>query len=100
MNMVENLMIIAMEEAAELQQDISKAMRFGMNEYCVEYGHTVDNEQRILTEYYQLQAVMEHLQTINILKTPSEEEIKAIKDKKIEKVYKYMQVSKQKGTLK
>ena len=49
----ENLYVVAMEECAELQQALSKGLRFGM------YNHHPDrpyqtNAQEVLQEYYQL----------------------------------------------
>lgn len=55
----EYLYIVAMEECGELIQNISKCIRFG------EYNHHPNREQsnafELLTEYYQLQAVIEML---------------------------------------
>ena len=100
MTKIENLLLVSMEEAAELQQNISKAMRFGMHTYCEEYQHKVDNESELLLEFYQLQAMIEHMQDIGILKKIPKEDIEKIKSNKLEKVYKYMDVSKSLDLLK
>lgn len=48
MNITEHLLVIAMEETAEVQQRISKAIRFGLSE--VQEGQSLNNAQRIMYE--------------------------------------------------
>ena len=55
MNKKEHLMVVAMEECAEIQQAIAKSLRFGLQDHRPETP-TMTNEQEILTEYYQLMA--------------------------------------------
>ena len=57
MNRIENLYVVAAEECSEIQQCISKILRFGENNY---HPHTPceTNVYKLLVEYYQLQAVM------------------------------------------
>ena len=92
MNTYENVMVTAMEECAEVQQAISKALRFGLD-------NTLPNEPektnrfQILEEYCQLQAVMELLMDRSALGLLKEEEINAIKTKKIKNVDKYQKYS-------
>ena len=53
MREIENLCVVAMEECAELQQALSKSLRFGFQNYnpnTPEKTNSVD----ILNEYYQL----------------------------------------------
>ena len=99
MNKQEHLLMVVSEEAGEITQEISKILRFGLDNYNP-YEPNKTNEDTLLTEYYQLVAMMEHLQDIGTLKTLSEERIKEIKKSKIEKVYFYMEESKRQGTLK
>lgn len=56
----ENLLIIAMEECAEIQREISKVLRFGVDNHHPDEPD-IDNGERVLREYYQLQAVMTEL---------------------------------------
>lgn len=99
MNSTENLFIVASEECAEIQQCISKTLRFGADD-CHPDRPESTNEIELLTEYYQLQAVMELLMEKGALKTLSAEEIEAIKASKKAKVMKYAEYSKQAGLLK
>lgn len=62
----ENLLVTLMEECAELQQAVSKALRFGMDG-CRPGSPDRNNEHDIMVEYYQLVAVMEMLNNDNVL---------------------------------
>ena len=98
MNKTENILTTALEECAEIQQAISKAMRFGMNaHHPMKPDHT--NAHDILTEYYQLQAVMELLQKDGILPFLPENEITAIKQHKLEAMRQYQNISVLNGCL-
>lgn len=90
----EYLALVAMEECAEVQQALSKAIRFGFKDY---HPSRVDesNEEQMLTEFYQLTAMIEELEKQGAIKCFSEEKITKIKQDKIKKVYKYMDYSKQ-----
>ncbi len=98
MNSTENLFIVASEECAEIQQCISKTLRFGADD-CHPDRPDSTNEIELLTEYYQLQAVIEMLQEKGALKTLSAEEIETIKVSKKAKVLKYAEYSKKIGLL-
>lgn len=89
----ENLYVVAMEECAELQQALSKGLRFGM------YNHHPDrpyqtNAQEVLHEYYQLQGVMEMIIDHGLLGHIPEDEIAKIKSEKRRRVSDYTQLSK------
>lgn len=99
MNSTENLYIVASEECAEIQQCISKTLRFGADDHHPDRPECT-NEMELLTEYYQLQAVMEMLMEKGVLKTLSAEEIDGIKTAKKAKVEKYAEYSKEMGLLK
>lgn len=94
MNSKERLMIVAMEECAEVQQEISKALRFGVNNYHCD-NPDITNGERILKEYYQLKAVMDMLVIQRIIPTITEEEKYRIYNDKVEAVEKWEQYSKQ-----
>lgn len=98
MNKAENLYVVAAEECAEVQQAITKTMRFG------EHNHHPDkpeetNAVHLLTEYYQLQAVMEMIIDHGMLGHMSEEEIEAIKAKKRCKISDYARLSEALGQI-
>ncbi|WP_314062117.1 hypothetical protein [uncultured Vagococcus sp.] len=98
MKLKEYLTVVAMEECAEIQQVLSKALRFGFDDTHPNKPSD-SNEAEILTEYYQLAAMIEELQKQEILGTYSQDTIDRIKVDKIDKVYHYMEYSKQKGLL-
>lgn len=92
----ENLLVTLMEECAELQQAVSKALRFGMdNHHPSAPGET--NEMNIMTEYYQLVAVMDMLVVSGVLRdgVPASQ----IKNRKRENVERYQQMSAELGLI-
>ena len=92
MNSYENVMVTAMEECSEVQQAISKALRFGIDT-TIPNEPDKTNRFQILEEYYQLQAVMELLMDGSELWPLREDEINAIKTKKTLNVDKYQKYS-------
>lgn len=64
----ENLLVTLMEECAELQQAVSKALRFGVDT-CYSLQSELTNEHNIMVEYYQLISVMEMLVNDGVLHT-------------------------------
>ena len=54
----ENLLVVALEECSEVQKEISKALRFGIDN-CPPDEPNITNGELILKEYYQLCAVMD-----------------------------------------
>lgn len=99
MDLKEHLMVVAIEECAEIQQAFAKVMRFGLEDYHPEKPEET-NEDQLLTEFYQLIAMVEELQEKKLLKTLPKEMINAIKQEKLRKVYHYMNYSKEKGLTK
>lgn len=95
----ENLLLTLMEECAEVQQAVSKVLRFGHDNY-----HPSDprrtNEKDVLTEYYQLVAMMEMLTDEGILRQLSDSEIDEIKSAKKQHVGRYQSVSRMLGCIK
>ncbi|MCM1234507.1 MAG: hypothetical protein NC489_30775 [Ruminococcus flavefaciens] len=98
MTETENLYVVAMEECAELQQALSKAMRFGPQ------GHSPDAPERtnardILDEYCQLMGTMEMLIDSGEVGHLAEGEAEAIKWRKRCRVSDYAQLSKSLGAI-
>lgn len=100
MNKIENISVTVMEECAEVQQAISKSLRFGYD-CCNPVNPDTNNAKDILTEYYQLQAMMELLIAESGLdKYYSGEEIIQIKNNKIKKFLEYQKNSKELESIK
>ena len=94
----EYLLTVASEECAEVQQAVSKALRFGLKSAHPDTPH-MTNSTQILIEYYQLEAVMKMLFDEGILDSFDFNERAAVWDNKEEKVKKYMDVSRGLGRL-
>lgn len=98
MDITNYLLVCLMEESAEIAQAAAKSIRFGLDDSHPErVGET--NEEDLLEELYQCIAVVEMLQENKNLKTLTNEEIQCIKNKKKEKMIKYISYSKEKGQL-
>ena len=95
----EYLLTVAMEECAEIQQAISKALRFGMGNYNPNDPDKTTNEENILTEYYQLRGVFSMLFDNKILNGIDEASRRSIMTDKIQKVKRYMGFSQECGSL-
>lgn len=85
---VDLLFICLQEEAAEVQQAVSKSIRFGPLNHNPDTP-TSTNVDDIMTEYYHMQTVVEMLQEKGRLPILSREEIKEIKNKKKKKLLFY-----------
>lgn len=92
----ENLMVVAFEECAEIQQEISKALRFGVENHHPDMPN-ITNGERILREFHQLRAVMDMLVIQRIIPPLSEAEQSQIYRDKVESVEKWEQYSKDIG---
>lgn len=78
-------MVILAEECAEVQQETSKVLRFGVHNFAPGAVRTPseENAHRLMSEYYQMQAVMDMLVENGVLEYFSEEEKnQVIADKK------------------
>lgn len=94
----ECLLVTAMEECAEIQQEISKALRFGVE------SHHPDNSEMthgklIMKEFYQLRAVMDMLVVKRIIPPISEFEQNQIYRDKWAAVEKWEAYSKSIGSV-
>ncbi|EOI03041.1 hypothetical protein UAY_00788 [Enterococcus moraviensis ATCC BAA-383] len=94
----EYLALVAMEECAEIQQALSKALRFGFDDHHPSRADET-NEEQLLTEFYQLTAMIEEMQNRGIIAGFAQDKIEQVKQNKIEKVYKYMEYSKANGLI-
>lgn len=95
----ENLLVTLSEECAEVQQAVSKALRFGKDNYNPATPQ-ITNELEILTEYYQLVAVMEMLIDGGELRQLGDYDITKIKSSKKYKVGLYQSMSCDLGRIK
>lgn len=96
MNKTEHLLTCLAEEGAEIGQDVSKILRFGLDDLYVKKGGDT-NRERLITELNDLLGVCDLLVDVGVL--PAEWANPAKQDAKYEKVIKYMNYSKERGTL-
>lgn len=94
MNRKEHLLTILSEECSEIIKDVSKSLRFGLDD-C-KPGTNVSNSENLTNEIADFLGVIEMLYEENIIEKHSLEKI-LLKKQKIEK---YMEYSKSKGSLK
>ena len=90
MNLKENLLVTVSEECAEVQQAVSKMLRF---------GYSSENKNEIMREFYQLCAMIEMCQAENILPVLSTNERDKIISEKKQKAQHYQKLSRVIGTL-
>ena len=93
----ENFLVTTMEECAEIQQSISKLLRFGDLNYCSEQDSIIDNNFEILKEFEQLKEMFNILFEHKILEDLTNEQKEEIRYNKRNKVFKYIEESKQLG---
>lgn len=96
MNKTEHLMVTLSEECAELSKEISKALRFGLDDK--EPGQDLTNREKIVNEFNDLFSVMNMLKEYGIFDDKRLLTIEAIENKK-NKVLKYMKYAESVGTL-
>lgn len=94
----EYLFTVANEESVEIAQAVDKALRFGVDNHHPNKPE-LTNEVQLLTEYYQLQAVVEMLIERGQIKDLSDDKIKEIKDNKILAIEEYAKESRRVGRL-
>ena len=95
MNKTEHLLTCLIEECAEIQKSAAKALRFGLDDHAPDTPD-VTNSDDIAAECNDLLAIIEMLQDANII--PTIQNPQAIQAKK-DKVTKYMEYAKNRGTL-
>lgn len=97
MNVKEHLLVCLMEECAEVQQAVSKLLRFGHGKNP--YGST--NEHDLLVELEHVSAIRRMLELNGMLSTTlSATESWEIGHKKSKKLADYMELSHERGLLK
>jgi hypothetical protein len=94
MNTTEHLLICLAEECAEVQQAVSKALRFGLDDGYPDSGAT--NAQDITRELTDLMAVVELLEEEGVLEWPHSPEARETKKAKIRK---FMEYARDRGAL-
>lgn len=94
MNKIEHLLTCLSEECAELQQAVSKALRFGLEDGHPEKATT--NEDDIKKELTDIMAVVEMLELEGILRFRATDSDVV---EKANKVKKYMDYARKRGTL-
>lgn len=98
MKQFENILVTVSEECAEIQQAVSKALRFGLENHHPN-NPDVTNADDILYEFIQLQALIESLQEHGKLPTWDDFTVQTMKNNKIRNVAKWQEVSFACGTL-
>ena len=94
----ENILLTIMEECSEVQQAVSKVLRFGAHNYHPGRPGT-ENWYEVLEEYYHLVAVVEYAQAFGIFPSLGKNESDLIKITKVAKMEKWLAVSKAEGTI-
>lgn len=82
---IAELLICLTEELCEIGQRVCKSQRFGLNE--IQFGQLSTNEERIVYELADLEAVIEMLNEHGVLKAKQSDidEMKILKRKKLER---------------
>lgn len=94
MKQSEHVLVVLMEECAEIQKDVAKALRFGMDDSYP--GSDVTNEMRINEELNDLLGTLILLEEMGIFTfEPDEEKARA----KAAKVRHYIEYAKERGTV-
>lgn len=93
MNKQEHLLVVLSEECAEISKEVSKALRFGLEDH--EPNSHESNRERITKEIADFIGVVEMLYDYKIVKRP---QLFDIEEKK-KKVEKYMQYAQSVGAL-
>lgn len=93
MNKKEYLLTCLVEECSEVQKEATKALRFGLDDNWKERGTQAD---RIVHEFCDLLAIYEMLVEDSLLDDVTTQEMIQMKK---ERVHKYMDYAKERGTL-
>lgn len=96
MNQTEHLLTCLIEECAEIQQAVCKALRFGLDDGSPDHIPFTTNAQDIAKECCDIIAVIELLEETEVIEKTGT--ITAIKQKKA-KIHRYMDYAVERGTL-
>lgn len=88
MDQNEYFITCAMEECGEINQALSKVIRFGKDNHHPDYPDET-NSDNVLKEFYQLETIISLLQEADILPVYTGDEIKKIQLEKIHAVEHY-----------
>jgi len=95
MNLKEHLLITLAEECAEVQQAVSKALRFGAK--YSRPGSESTNARDIEKEFIEAMAVRDMLRELGVITQPGDS--KKIYDDKRARVEKYLDLARKNGTI-
>lgn len=93
----EHLLTAFAEECVESAQRATKALRFSLGE--VQPGQLQDNAQRLLQEFLEAIALLEMMQDEKLIPVHDAEWVEEYKARKKLRFEKYLNLSKQNGTL-
>ena len=91
----DHLLVILMEECAEVQKECAKALRFGLDDWYAPSGVVDTNREQITHELDDLLGIVGMLRQENIIDAENPE----AQDAKQGKVERYLKYSAQKGLL-
>ena len=98
MNKTEYLLTCLSEECAEVQQAVAKVLRFGLTD-CAP-GTTTTNEAHLVREILDVVSLVEIIVAPDLLNELNDSNLSAeLVSKKIKKVVKYMEYSRERGCL-
>jgi hypothetical protein len=97
MNVIEHLLTTLAEECNEVAKDVSKALRFGVQD--IEPGKTMTNSDRIVAELVEVMAMAEMLEEAGVIAMPKQPEMRSLMTAKKVRVQRFMEYARQKGTL-
>lgn len=99
MNRAEYLLTCLAEECDEVGQRVCKALRFSLSEVQPEqeFGHEFDNAERIVLELEDLLAVAKILRDERVLRAPVI--TPDLVARKLNKIERFMAISREQGTL-
>ena len=95
MNKTEHLLTCLIEECAEIQKAAAKALRFGLDDHAPD-GPEITNSMSIAYECADLLAIIEMLESENIIPPPMKPQLIQMKK---DKIVKYMGYAKERGTI-
>ena len=95
MNTTEHLLACLIEECAEIQKEAAKALRFGLDDHHPD-DPSVTNAENIARECADMIAVYEMLRDEGLIPALN---IESLKQMKKDKVHKYMEYARERGTV-